>query len=157
MSAPDQQSGRRRWVWPVLIVSLTLNLLVAGMMLGAAMRADVRDRPPGSARSLIGEPFIRALAPEDRRAFVRSMVRDRDALRTNRAELRARVETLLSALSAEEFDRDAVADILADQRALAQRRQDIGEDLLLDRLEAMTLDERRAYAKRLDEALRPRR
>ena len=157
MSAPDQPSGRRRWVWPVLVVSLALNLLVAGMMLGAAMRADVRDRPPGSARSLIGEPFIRALAPEDRHAFVRSMVRDRDALRTNRAELRARVETLLSALSAEEFDRDAVADILADQRALAQRRQDIGEDLLLDRLEAMTLDERRAYAKRLDEALRPRR
>ena len=157
MSAPDQPSGRRRWLWPVLIVSLALNLLVAGMMLGAAMRADVRDRPPGSARSLIGEPFIRALGPDDRRAFVRGMLHDRDMLRANRADLRARVETLLAALSAEEFDRDAVAGILADQRGLAQRRQDIGEALLLDRLEAMNVDERRAYAKRLDEALRPRR
>ncbi len=158
MNASETPPPRRRWLWPVLIISLALNLLIVGVFIGAALRANSADRPPGSTRSLIGEPFIRALEPADRRAFVRGMIPDRETLRSNRADLRARLETLLDALSAEDFDRDRVADILADQRTLALRRQVIGEALLLDRLEAMSVDARRAYAERLAEALRrPRR
>ncbi|MXQ06315.1 periplasmic heavy metal sensor [Alphaproteobacteria bacterium GH1-50] len=156
MSAPGMpEKPHRRWMWPLLVVSLALNLLVAGVIIGALMRGD-GERPPGAARSLIGEPFVRALDEDDRRAFLREMVGNRDRLRANRADLRARLEALLSAIAAEDFDRARVAAILAEQRQLAVRRQDIGETLLLDRLEGMSVEERRGYAERLERAFRRR-
>ena len=145
---------RRRWVGPVLILSLALNLLVVGIVVGAFARSG--DRHSGPARSLIGEPFVRALDRDDRRAFLREMAGNRDSLRANRTDLRARLEALLTTIAADEFDRDAVAMILAEQRQLAVRRQDIGETLLLDRLETMSAGERRAYAERLEQAFRRR-
>ena len=102
----------------------------------------------------MGEPFIRALEQSDRRAIVGAMVRNRDQLRENREALRARVTGLLDALQAEPFDRAAVATILEEQRLLATGRQMIGEEILLDRLEAMSVEERAAYADRLAKALK---
>ena len=44
--------------------------------------------------------------------------------------------------------------LLADQRSVAQGRQELGEVLLLNRLEAMSAEERAAYADRLEKGLR---
>lgn len=145
-----------RWMVVVLVVSLAVNLLVAGMILGALVGRDRGDRIERSSmsRDLGRTPFVMALDPEDRRALGRALMRDAAPLQANRAELRERFESLLAALRAETFDRAAVAQLIADQRTAATRRQEIGEAALLDFLESMSPEARRDYADRLDRSLR---
>ena len=146
----------RRWLAPALFVSLAANLLVAGVVVGAVIAGgpDRGGRPDGPARSLLGEPFVRALESKDRRELGREMMSNRDKLRENRSDIRKRMESLLAALRDEEFDRDALSGLLSEQRGLAIARQELGEELLLNRLEAMSVDERRAYADRLGESFK---
>ena len=153
----DQTAPKRRWVMPLLAVSLVLNMLVVGIVAGfyfANGGGKDRDRMDGPARSLVGIPFIRALEPENRRALAQDIRRDEDRLRENRSALRARFEALLDALNADPFDPQAVQTILREQRELAIRRQDIGETLLVEQLQTLSPDERAAYAKRLARDLR---
>ena len=71
---PDTEpKPKRRWVMPVLFVSLAMNLLVAGIILGRALAPDDhrhRDRIAGPIRSVIGEPFVRALSRDDRKSVL---------------------------------------------------------------------------------------
>ena len=137
-------------------MSLALNLLVVGIVVGAMFQGGGKDRdgrPMGPARSVLGEPFVRALEPSDRVALGREIIANRDQLSENRSVLRSRVERLLEQLREEEFDREAVSALLSEQRSLAVNRQEVGEVLLLNRLEDMSVEERRAYADRLGESL----
>ena len=84
----------------------------------------------------------------------REILRNREQFREGREELRTRVEGFLAALRAETFDRAEVERLLAEQRRAASRRQDLGEELLLDRLEAMTREERNDYADALADRLK---
>ena len=144
-------TGRVRWL---LFGSLAVNLLILGVVIGWVLSPDGPRRDDRPARSLMGAPFAEALAPEDRRALLREMRGRADRIEGTRDELRARFETLLGALRAEEWDRDAVTAVLDDQRRAAEGRQRLGEELLLDRLDAMTPEARRAYADRLEERVR---
>ena len=144
-------TGRVRWL---LFGSLAVNLLILGVVIGWVLSPDGPRRDDRPARSLMGAPFAEALAPEDRRALSREMRGRADRIEGTRDELRARFETLLDALRAEEWDRGAVTAVLDDQRRAAEGRQRLGEELLLDRLDAMTPEARRAYADRLEERVR---
>ena len=154
-STPPETKRRRRWVMPLLFISLAINLLVAGVILGAlSQRGDRDSRADGPARSLLGAPFVQALEPEDRRALGRDILRNRDKLQKNRINLRRRFDELLEELRKEDFDRARVSSLLSEQRSLAISRQDVGETLLLDRLDSMSFEDRRRYADRLDKSLR---
>lgn len=160
-SRPDRTASPparpRRWIYPLLFVSLAVNLLIVGMVAGwmiSPNRAERADRLDRSVRSVMGEPFLRALPEEHRRALVRDVLSEGARLRENRAALRARFEALLAALRAEPFDPAAVRDLFAQQREVALKRQRVGEDLLLKRLSEMSAAERAAYADRLARALR---
>lgn len=147
----------RRWLLPLLFVSLAANLLIIGMVAGAFLspdgprRSDSEDRR--AVRGVLGEPFFQALPRSERREMLRDVIANRDQLREGREALRARVDSFLAALRADSFDRAEVERLLAEQRQAASRRQDFGEGLLLDRLETMTPDERAAYADALEERL----
>lgn len=158
-SAPPPAAAPRSPLWMriTLVVSLSLNLLIIGVVAGAmATRGDDRRGPPtlGPARDLGPVPFIVALAPEDRRSLARSMRSEAGPLRQNRQELQARFEALLVALRADPFDAQAVSDLLGEQRSVGAARQAIGERLLLDHLAGLTAAERAAYADRLDKSLK---
>ncbi|MBT8415222.1 MAG: periplasmic heavy metal sensor [Boseongicola sp.] len=152
----EQSPPKRRWVMPLLAVSLVVNMLIVGIVAGffIANGPGKGDRLEGPARSLVGTPFIRALEPENRRALGREILRDETRLRENRSALRARFEALLAALKADPFDPDAVQSILREQRDIALRRQNIGEALLVDQLAKLSPEERAAYADRLARDLR---
>ena len=152
----EQTPPKRRWVTPLLAVSLVINMLIVGIIAGVfiANGPGKGDRLDGPARSLVGTPFIRALEPEDRRALAQEMRRDGERLRENRTALRARIEALLTALNADPFDSDAVRSILREQRDIALKRQNIGEALLVDQLAKLSREERAAYADRLARDLR---
>ena len=153
----ESTKPQRRWLVPALLVSLAINLLIVGIVVGFAISPKGpknTERVSGHARSIIGAPFVRALPKEDRQALVKAIGAERGRLRENRAALRARFEALLIALRADPFDAVAISQLLQDQRSVAIRRQRIGENLLVERLSAMSPDERAAYAERLAHALR---
>jgi len=143
----------------VLVVSLGLNLLVAGLLVGGAM-SRMRDddrRTHGTEHSLrdIGNlPFVMALGRNDRAALAEALDGRRDALRDNREQLRQRFEAVLTLLRADPFHPERLRAVLADQRATLVERQKLGEDLLISRLAQMSMAERKAYANRLDKSLR---
>jgi uncharacterized membrane protein len=150
--------AQRRWLLPLLFLSLAANLLVIGVIAGAFLSPDGPRRSSSedqrAVRGVLGEPFFQALPRAERRAMMRDVLANRDQLREGREALRTRVENFLAALRAETFDREEVERLLAEQRQAASRRQDFGEGLLLDRLETMTATERAAYADALEERLR---
>jgi len=152
----------------VLAVSLALNLGVAGLVIGSAARDRWDDRraesegsrgsggPRGGDAAGVITPYAAALPPADRRALGREVmgrVRDEGiGLR----DLRASVETLAEALRADPFRPEVVATELARQRTALGRVQEISQEAILARLEAMSVEERRAFADRLEAGLRRR-
>ncbi|MGI9393616.1 MAG: periplasmic heavy metal sensor [Boseongicola sp.] len=152
----EQAKPPRRWLVPALLVSLAVNLLIVGVVVGFVVspKASNLDHVGGSTRSLIGAPFVRALPQDDRQALMKAIGAERGRLRENREALRARFEALLGALNADPFDPEAVAKLLQEQRTVAIRRQQIGESLLIERLKSMTPAERADYSDRLAHALR---
>lgn len=147
----------RKWFTPLLFVSLALNLLVVGILAGWLLspggpRGESREY--AQVRGLVGEPFVRALPKEERRALLRSAVQNRERLRENRDVISRRFAAFLTALEADVFDEATVASLLEEQRQAAIRRQEIGEALLIERLAAMTPEDRKAYAARLSDGLK---
>lgn len=147
---PPQRSLRGLRI--ALGISVALNLLVAGVVAGALLReGGPRDR---MVRDLDLGPFTEALSQADRAAIRRDFVAQMPELREARRAMRAEFEALLTLLRAEPFDAEAVRQVMAGHRARMQERVDLGQDLLLQRLEAMPPDARRAFADRLEERLR---
>ncbi len=155
---PPNAPKPRRWLLPLLIVSVAANLLVVGIVAGAMLSPDGPRKRGGedqrAIRGVLGEPFFRALPANERRAMLSEVIGNREKFREGRDVLRQRVEQFLAALRAETFDRAEAERLLGQQRNAANRRQDMGEALLLDRLEAMTQAERAAYADELAQRLK---
>lgn len=152
---PNAPPKARRWLWPVLVLSLALNLLIVGIVAGSVFSSKGprgRDnlRPPG----VIGAPFFQALPKEERRAILSDIARNDDRIKETRESLRARFEAFLTAVRADPFVPDDVAAVLSEQRVTAVKRQEIGEELLLKRLESMSAEERASYADSLEKSLK---
>lgn len=155
MTAPDAPPPAARrtplWMRVVLLVSLALNLAVVGVVAGllAGGRPDGVAAPRGAATGL----YLRALPEEHREAMREGLRREGGQFRIDRAALRAETAATLAALRAEPFDAVAFAARIAQQRQTLADRVSAGDRLLVERLAAMTPEERRAYADRLEETL----
>jgi uncharacterized membrane protein len=146
---PKSGSGMRLWLRIVLVLSLALNLAVIGFVAGNQMKWGGKDRHHGPKISRMGGPLTHALSHEDRHEIGRAMrakYKEDDAARTAQ---RATWDALIVALEADVFDRAVIAGHLADQRTMMTDRMAHGQTLLLDRLEQMSPEERRAYVERL--------
>lgn len=143
-------TGPVRWL---LIASLALNLLVAGLLLGSLIFDDGPGRGPRPVELALG-PFARALDEEDRHAILESL-RDRPDLRPMRGEEReAAFADILAAVRAEPFDPARAGAALAAQSSRVEAVQAAVQAELLERLRAMTPEQRAAFAERLDSELR---
>ena len=157
MNEQTSSRPRRSWMKPLLFVSLALNLVVVGAFVGRALAPDHSrwgDGITGPLRGVIGEPFAHALGSGDRGVLRDKLTGKRSHLQASRGQLRDLLEALLVELRAEPFRPDEVRRILQEQRGVAEERQKLGEELLLERLEAMSPEERSAYADRLEHSLR---
>ncbi len=154
-NSTSKRKGNRRWVRVVLFVSLAVNLLVVGLVVGALLSGPHgRDRP--ELRGLGYGPFVRALSKEERSALHEALARNADSFRHNRAELRAQFEALLMALRTEPFDAAEVERLFAEQRDRILERRRLGQASLLERIMAMSPQDRAAYADALDRKFRRR-
>ncbi len=153
-STPKSRRSRR-WTRIVLFASLAVNLLVAGLVVGALL-AGPHGRDRTALRGLGYAPFVNALPKQDRHALNHALERNEDSFRVNRAELKARFEELLAALRADPFDSNEVKRLFAEQRNRILERQRLGQDSLLERIIAMSPEERSAYADALDRNIKRR-
>ncbi|MFT6451883.1 MAG: putative membrane protein [Halocynthiibacter sp.] len=153
------QSRRFRWSRVVLVLSLALNLAVIGMIVGAMM-GNGRSAPPRalSSRDVGYAPFISALDRGERRALARELRRAAPSRKDARSARRDGVELILDALRADPYDPAGLETALSLHREDLSNRQQVGQDVLVERLHKMSPSERQSYADRLDQILtRPER
>lgn len=155
--APDGPAGGSRaraprWMRAALIVSVTLNLLVAGVIVGGLIAHDRRPPHPVVGDVSLG-PFTDALSKEDRAALRRAAQAEGRNFREMRERGSAELREVIAVLEQEPFDRARVEAMLGAMRARANARFDIGERLMIERLAEMGPEARRAFAERLRERL----
>lgn len=141
----------RRWVRVVFALSLALNLLVAGLVLGLWWNGGP---PGGGPRPQFGEgPLIQAMERGDRRAVLRRLRDHPTSLRQVRTAQRQALEGLLGLLRAEEFDAAAAGDLLRAQLEAGTALQSASHQVLVDWMSDLSATERATYAERLEAAL----
>ncbi|SNR64673.1 periplasmic heavy metal sensor [Puniceibacterium sediminis] len=149
----DIETGKRRWLRPLLIASLALNLAFVGAIAGFALIGGRHDKDERAARGAEGMPYIRALSDEGQRKMRDALRRDFRDHRESRGQVTEGYRAALEALRAEPFDRAALMDVLKQQSARARERFLGGQRVMIDFVANMTPDERAAYADRLSEQI----
>ena len=143
--------GSGRGLRIALAVSVALNLLVVGIIGGAMLRDGPRGRMMGD---LEFGPFTQALTRDDRAALRQAFVQRMPEMRDMREQMRGDFAGLLAALRAEPFDAEVLRGLMAAQSDRMAERLAIGQELLVERVEAMTPEARAAFADRLEDGLR---
>ncbi len=139
-----------RWTRRLLVLSLGLNLLIAGLAIGAFWR----DGPGRGSRDFGFGPMSQAMNHEDRMALRDAFLERHPDARSDRRAMRAHFETLIAALRAEPFDEAALETAVA---AITTRNAELlatGQSLMTDHLKQMSAAERAGFADRLEKGLR---
>ena len=158
MAEPQQDSTAgsprpaRGMKW-LLVGSLALNLLVGGLVIGAVIKGPPMGSHGDMVRDMGFGAFDQALTREDRDHLREAFRKAAPARGDMRRMLRADVDAMLAALRAVPFDPAALDAALALQRQRIEQRMTLGQQLLRDRLLAMTETERAGFADRLEAAL----
>ena len=153
-AAAAVKPGLRGWVKGVFILSLTLNFLVAGLVVGGLI-GHARHPPPlpgdggGTPEAFSLGPLSGAFSREDRLAMRRAAEGQGTDFRAMRAAIGSDFAQLEAALSTDPYDEGAVRAVLAEMRARTLMRMDLGEQAMLDRLRAMSPADRAAMVQRL--------
>lgn len=145
----DQTAPKRRWSGWLLVASLVANVLVLGVVGGAAMRHAMQGPRPMMVRDLTFGPFTEALSGKDREALREAFLSSAPQSQNVRHVGREVFEPLLQVLRATPFDATLLGAELDRQRAQAAGRVDLGQKLLLARIAAMSDAERAEFADRL--------
>ncbi|EEE36379.1 hypothetical protein RKLH11_212 [Rhodobacteraceae bacterium KLH11] len=145
----ETPAPKRKWMPVLLVVSLALNLLIAGIVVGSVLRFKGGDRagaPPG-----FGPALYYALPKPDRTAL-RAELSEMRGKRSHRRKQDFRA--LSQALRAVPFDPETVGFLLQQQAQTTAELQMALHQQWLARVSAMSDDERAAYADRLEEVVK---
>ncbi|WP_417725862.1 periplasmic heavy metal sensor [Roseovarius sp.] len=139
------------WVRALLVVSLALNLAVAGLAAGWALRhsGNYSGHHP-SRLDMVGGPLTRALSDEDRQKISRAMRAAWRAHAGTGPSIGDSFDALVIDLRAVPFDADRVAAQMRAQRDGFAARFEMGQVALMAHLAQMSNAERAAYADRLE-------
>lgn len=134
------------------VVSLALNALVVGVIVGGAINGK-RPQVIGGYDLSLG-PFGAALSREDR-GKIRDDLRERPELRlVTRAARDAAIKKFMDAVRADPYDDAALRALFEEQRALGATAMAAGQNALLDRLAEMTPEERALFADRAEQSIK---
>lgn len=133
----------------LLIASLAINVLLVGVAIGGYLGLDRRSPPRSPPQDMALGPLGSAFSREDRAAMMREAEKAGADLGVMRDGLQQDMQSLLTALTAEPWDPGRVQQSLAGMRVRAETRAELGEKVMIDRLSAMSPDERHAYAAKL--------
>lgn len=140
-----------------LVASLAVNFLVLGTLIGGAITH--RGRPEPVPTELTMGPFTDAFSAEDRRALKERAKAERGVMRAMIRETDADLMQVVAALRQEPWDEAVLRGAVERLRARFTARTELGEKLLFERLQAMSPEERRGFAERLEKRVKegPRR
>lgn len=151
--ADAARSPTRRWIKVLLFASLALNIAVAGLALGAMLRHDEARENRSARPDRSSGPYTASLSRDDRRAIWREMRARQGDDRPDWSQIRADYDAVVMALRTEPFESDVLREIVTRQFDAGIARQQLGNTLLLERIETMTPEERAAFADRLSATL----
>ncbi len=132
-----------RWVWGALFLSLAINFVVVGLVVGAVWRFR-EPTWPNATPSLLG--YASALPPERRRQLWDETAAERSHLRPLRRAVRSARDVSAKTLAAEPYDRQqflAAQDHQADAETRARRAM---QELYLKIADSLTPEERQEFA-----------
>jgi uncharacterized membrane protein len=159
VNTPPQSSPAPGSTWPwskvVLVVSLGLNLMFAGLIGGALLHGGPPDRQV-KLRDLNFGPLAEALSPQDRQALRREFLKAVPDMQEQRNAMQQDVAAILAALRAPTFDRAVLEGLFVRQADRASRRQTLGQGLMLDLVAQMSPESRKGFADRLESAIKNR-
>ncbi|WP_342076303.1 periplasmic heavy metal sensor [Yoonia sp. SS1-5] len=136
-----------------LVISLALNLLIVGIVVGAAASGKFANGPPRAFDLGFG-PVGRALDRDERRAIGTAMRRDADLRAMNP---RAHVAQMVDVLRQVPFDPDALTAVMQTRQAQMSQIQSKAQANLVAQITAMSPERRQIFADRLAQELqRPR-
>ncbi|MCB1338710.1 MAG: periplasmic heavy metal sensor [Maritimibacter sp.] len=160
MTTPETRPAKadgaaRPWPKALLAASLSVNILVAGIVLGAVLHEwrEPRFPPPPPDRDISRStgftPFIDAM-PRDARRQMEAALREHGGMEPDREALAQELHDLLAALRGQPFDPAALDIVLLTQHQRLSSRVEAGREVLVDQVTAMTPAERAAFADALE-------
>ncbi|MEO0991608.1 MAG: periplasmic heavy metal sensor [Pseudomonadota bacterium] len=155
--AEGRRSGMAVWLKVLLAVSLSLNLLIAGAVIGIAVTGGP-FRPPGDGdppRVVEGNlgPLTFALTRDQRSDFRRELRANAREFAQLRRENRAAITDLVDQLRRDPLDAEAMVVTLDKLAAASSKRRAVGQQALIRQIEGMSASERSALADRIDQML----
>jgi uncharacterized membrane protein len=143
------------WVKLLLVLSLSANVAVIGLIGGHAMRPDEHDRygdeaaVPGLSRQ---QSRILQMVPEARREQAKAMLLARSAeIEAARAALQTSQAALIEALRQEPLDPARLDAALSERQAASGRVWGIGYEQMIEIARQLSPEERAAMASKLEE------
>lgn len=140
----------RQWRWPhyLLILSLGVNLIIGGLVLGAVLRGGPPEhiRAARDASALGLRPYMRALDDQSREALLKSVRDNRGDFHAGKATMTAHLDDLVNALTATPYVSQDVAGVLGLQASAISENVALGQRLLMVQIDAMTVEQRAALA-----------
>ncbi len=149
----ELERPNRRWVRPLLIASLALNLAVIGAVAGFALIGGHGGRDGRAPGGPEGMPYFRALGDAERKEMRAALRRDFREHRGSRGQVTEDYRAALDALRAEPFERAALLAVLERQGARGRARFLAGQRVMVDFVAEMTPEDRASYADRLSEQI----
>jgi uncharacterized membrane protein len=145
-SAGGDQTPRRRWLKPLLIVSLALNLLFAGLIAGAMWkRHHGHWRPKHVVLQLSIEQMMRELPPDKRTVGEKVLKQLRNEVRPSRGELRARRKEAVAALTADPYVEKEFSDKMAALRDIRESARRKRHEIVIEFVRDMTVAQRKRF------------
>lgn len=150
MGAPVAKPSRK--IKTALVLSLAVNLLVVGLIAGAAVRGGGLRRMGGPPDVMFG-PLTEALTREDRKALRGRFMQASPDFRSERAQQRDEFAKLADLLRADQWDAAAAAALFDQQAQRGAARMQAGRRALLDYFASLSPEARKAMADRLEHGL----
>ncbi len=151
MTDPSTPKRSGRWMRIALVLSVGLNLAVAGVVAGTLVKGPPERRSFGNSSRDMALPFTRALSRSDQRALRRELLgaskegRDRHPLPT------VAYREALDILRTDPFDAAAFDALMERESDRARTRMKRGQDALSAHLTKLSAADRLVYADRLEE------
>lgn len=127
--------GKQRWLWVLLAVSLSINLLIAGAVLGRWLKRNA-DHPAPMAWA------TKTLDASTRERLRPLLQQNREEARQLRRRMRAAADDVRRAISAEPFNEAVLAEALSRLREVSADYQLTVHTVALEALQELSVEER---------------
>ncbi|MEO1458620.1 MAG: periplasmic heavy metal sensor [Pseudomonadota bacterium] len=145
-TGPRERGRGRRWMTALLVVSLSANLLVAGVFIGQMARSMMAETP----RLMRGERIMLRVIPEAYQQELRAAIKaDRPVVHGVRVRMHRANLAIIAAVKAEPYDPTALDQAFSERLRLRGELQRNWHRRLRDYAGRMSVEERLELAARL--------